>query len=472
MTIRFLLLAAVLLSAVPVSAQDPATPPDSGAPAPTAQEPSTDTRQIVLDALGAVMTGPRWNGGLSIFGGYNQTNISQTSSGSSTLNSFLKSGTTAGVTTHLGTSFGRRKTSFAVSGGTATNYFRATDRFITSYHGQFSQAFKLGARSSFNAGQSIGVAPYYALNQFQGLQSFAGTQLSMPVQGGVATAIGDLRHYRYAVSADYSHPLTDRTTFSAQYSADATALTTATPIMLTQMASARIGRSFKKSMGIHAGYGYSLMDFRQIQRKEGFHNLDIGLDMNRGLSLTRRTKLTFGTGTVINQSVTPTPGAGTTTPTTPTSGTATTTTAAQKHLRFNLTGHVSLSHDFGRSWIARVNYGRTWQVVDGTYTPYLGNAINGGLSGRLSSGVMTGLNFSYMLRDQQTAQGTNQTLSRGDALASNVFLSVRVNNTIAGFVQYGYYKQAFDLSQVGLNLPSTFTRQSARAGLNIAFRSR
>lgn len=468
MTIRLLVLAAVLLTAVPVSAQDPAAPPSGGNGTASAPDNGGNTRQVVLDALGAVLTGPSWNAGISVFGGYNQTNISQASTGSSTLNSFIRSGAMAGATAQLGTSFGRGKSSYTLSGGTAANYFRATNRFITSYHAQSSQSFRIGSRSNFSAGQSFGVAPYYAIGQFQGLQTFAGTQLSVPVQPGVGTAVGDMWHYRYGASAAYSHPITDRTSFSAQYSAGATALISAKPLYVDQSASARVSRTLKKSVGVHAGYGYSLMSFRTTGQAQGFHRLDIGLDLNRGLSLTRRTRLNFGTGTTMHRSVAPI-GQQPVGPATPPTGTS---SNRPSHLNFALTGNVTLSHDFGRSWIAQTHYGRTWQVVDGTYVPFLGNTITGGISGQLSSSMSVGSSVSYMLRDQQISQTTNQNLPRGNALAANAFLSIRIRRSISGFLQYGYYNQSLDLSQLGLNLPSTFNRHSARAGLTIAFRSR
>lgn len=478
MTIRLLVLAAVLLTAVPVCAQDPAVPAPTG-DGTTATQPPTNTgggntRQIVLDAIGAALNGPKWNAGIQIFGGYNQTNLGQAASSSTTLNSFIRSGVTAGVSSQLSTVFSGRKSTFGLTGGSSTNYFRSTDRFITSYHGQISQSFKLGSASSFNAGQSVNLAPYYALNQFQGLQTFAGTDLSAPIQGGVTSAVGDLRHLRYGVTADYSHPFTDRTSFTMNYSGDVSSLGGSTPNLIYQMAGAQLGRTFKKGLGVHAGYGYSQMSFRTTGQKQGFHHLDIGLNMNRGLSLTRRTKLTFGTGTVMNRSLNPgqlVTSTGTT-PATGTSGTTTTGSTQGSHLLFNLTGNVSLAHDFGRSWVAQVNYGRSWQILDGTFVPFIGDTINGGLSGRIGSALTLGTNAAYMFLGQQSSQTTNQNLSSGNALAGNAFLNVHINNAINGFVQYGYYQQSLDLSQLGLNLPSRITRQTARGGLTIAFRGR
>jgi hypothetical protein len=465
---RQILLVVVLLTAAPVCAQDQ-TGQQGGDGSGDGGRKSTDTRNVFTDSLGALLTGPSWNLGVSISGGYNRSNLPQVNSSSGTLTSIIRNGATGGISTQVATSVSSRFGSFGFGGGTSTNYFRSTGRFITSFSGSASQALQIGQRGRFSAGQSVMMAPYYALTGFQGLTNFSGTQLTMPLQPAVNQAIGDMRHYRYASTLDYSQQLTDRTSLSARYNVDASALITATPQLYYHMASAQVSHTLTQSFGFHAGYGYSLMHYTPLGRSDGFHAIDVGVDVNRGLSITRRAKICFSTGTTLNRR---TPVSNSTTPGTGTAGTGGTTTAQPSQLVFNLVGNANLSYDIGRSWGARIQYGRTWQVVDGTYVPYLADAISGGVSGGFGRNVGIGAMGQYMLRLKQQSQTTSQNLSQGQAMAVNVFMNLRATDSISGFVNYGYYQQEFDLRQLGLNLPGALARQSVRGGVSFAFRSR
>lgn len=466
---RLILLLVAVLSAAPVCAQDQTGQQGGGdgSGAQAGREKDTGTRNVFTDALGAMLTGPSWNLGLSLFGGYNRSNLPQVNSSSGTLTSIIRNGMTGGVNSQVGTAFSTRFGSFGFGGGSSTNYFRSTGRFITSFSGNASQGLQIGQRGRLSAGQSIMVAPYYALSGFQGLTNFSGTQLTMPLQPAVNQAIGDMRQYRYAAALDYSQQLTDRTYLSARYNMDASALMTATPQVYYHVASGQVSHTLTKSFGFHVGYGYSHLQYVPLNTNDGFHSIDVGLDLNRGLSITRRAKLGFSTGTTVNRR---TPVSSNTSATTGTA--AGTTTAQPSQLVFNLIGNANLSYDIGRSWGARVQYGRTWQVVDGTYVPYLGDAISGGVSGGLGQKMSLGAMGQYLLRMKQKSQTTNQSLSQGQAMAFNVFMNLRATPSISGFVNYGYYQQEFDLRQLGLNLPGALARQSVRGGVSFAFRSR
>lgn len=460
MSVRALLFAGALFVAMPVQAQNTQDQPGATDVPPASSTDSNDQaslRSVVTDVLGSVLTGPSWNLGISLFGGYNQTNVSSSSSVGGTLASLVRSGATAGGSTQFSTFTALRRVSLGIGAGSSTNYFRSTSRFLTSYNASASQSITLGRRTTVSAGETFSYTPFYALNQFLGLQNFAGTQLTMPVQGTFDSAIGDMRQYRYTAQAQMSHPFTDRTSVALTYAADLTGLDDPKPIRHYQQGGFRFTHMIGQGIGYHMGYGYGQATFIGIADPTVFHNIDVGLNLNKALSISRRTTFSFSTGTAVNRNAsedrvgqggTPIPG--------------------QTRTYFNVIGQASLTHNIGRSWNARVNYGRTWQMIDGSYVPFLGNTVTAGISGRLGAGTTLGTSAAYLLGGRQATGVAGQR----QALSTNTFLNFRLKRSLSGFVQYGFYRQQFDLSQTGLNLPRNFSRHSLRTGLTLSVHSR
>lgn len=460
MTFRLLVLASVLLIAQPASAQNQIGQTGSasgGGDTSSAPQDTSGSRTVVTDALGAVLTGRSWNLGISLFGGYNQSSLSNSGTGTGALASFVRNGVTAGANTQLSTAMSFRRINLGLSGGTSTNYFRATERFMTSTNVRANQTIQIGRRSVLSAGETVTIDPFFALNQFLGLQNFSGTDLPVPAQGTFDTAIGDSRQFRYTGALQFSHPITDRTSFSALYTVDMASLNAAPPSQTFHNAGFRFSHSLTAGLGYHLGYGYGKATFQGVSNTNAFHNLDVGLNLNRALSLTRRTRFSFSTGTTMNRSGV---GAPTAVPGTPTP-TLTNTT-------FNLIGQANLTHNIARSWNARLAYGRTWQIINGTYTPFLGDAVTGGVSGGLTARSVVGSNVSYLFRGNRGGQFGGS----GRAVAVSTFINFKLLTALAGFVQYGYYRQRFDLTQTGLNLPQRFSRNNVRVGLTLSVRSR
>jgi len=193
-----------------------------------------------------------------------------------------------------------------------------------------------------------------------------------------------------------------------------------------------------------AGYGYRRSPSRTDDTNEGvFHDVDLGVNYNRTLSFSRRTRLSFNTGStiVINQAQ---------------GEDGSTFGDPQPYI----IGGAQLTHELGRTWQAFADYNRSVSFLDGFTSPSLNDRASagvGGLMGRrtdLSSGVSwstgsIGLDENNYHAWHASAQ-VRFALTRGLAL----------------FGSYYYYMHEFGASvQLPRGVVSSLDRQGVRVGL-------
>src|SRR6185436_13490245 len=113
-----------------------------------------------------------------------------------------------------------------------------------------------------------------------------------------------------------------------------------------------------KGLGMEVGYGLR-RTYYSTREPVDSHDIRAGLLYNRALSVSRRTTVSFG------------------------SGTAATSTRFGK-TTFRATGDAALSHEIGRSWTANVNYSRGVRFIDTLDEPVFGDAVSATVGGLLS----------------------------------------------------------------------------------------
>lgn len=123
-----------------------------------------------------------------------------------------------------------------------------------------------------------------------------------------------------------------------------------------------------RHLGLRAGYAYRRSEVLDDNRGVfGLHDIDLGVDYGRAISLTRRTNLTFRTGTSVTAEV-------------PVNEDD--TVFDQK--RFFVVGGATLTHEIGRSWQAFADYVRDVGYQNGFVQPVLRDGARVGLGGLLS----------------------------------------------------------------------------------------
>lgn len=173
------------------------------------------------------------------------------------------------------------------------------------------------------------------------------------------------------------------------------------------------------------------------------HTIDAGVNYGRALSFSRRTSLSFGTGSAI---------AVTERDTIP-DGRQRTTVA--------LTGNASLVHQMGRTWTAQLDYNRGFRTYDGFDDLHLTDTVQAGLGGLISRRLSFRADARWASSSIQTATGGGQ-----QGQAANVRLQYALTSYLAAYAQYLYHEYRFtDDVLIDQRLPRRLDRQGVRVGL-------
>jgi len=169
------------------------------------------------------------------------------------------------------------------------------------------------------------------------------------------------------------------------------------------------------------------------------HNIDVGLNYRRPLSQTRRTFVSFTTGS----------------------------TVAESELggqRVQAIGSASLTHYMKRTWTAVAEYRRRVHYVDGFDRPLFGDAVTTGFNGLLSRRMELVVRASYT----SGTVGLRASAPRFDSYAASARLRRALSRRLAGYVEGLFYHYAFDdLAPRPPGLPQTFDRAALRCGVSL-----
>ncbi len=206
----------------------------------------------------------------------------------------------------------------------------------------------------------------------------------------------------------------------------------------TQGARARLSVNVTTNVGFHAGYGYRVgrLDSAPGAEQARSRDLDLGLDFRRQLSISRRTRLGFTSGSAI-------------------------VSDAARTTRYRLTGAATLNRDFGRTWTTAVVYRRGVQFIERFSEPFLSDAVTVGVSGYFSRRVDLAASVGYSIGDVGLAD------ARGfDTYTGSVRLSVALTRHVAIDVEHlVHYYEFEDGVPLADGVARAFDRQSVRAGL-------
>jgi hypothetical protein len=208
---------------------------------------------------------------------------------------------------------------------------------------------------------------------------------------------------------------------------------------------ARLTHQIGRGLSARAGYAYS----RATYIADGhapLHTIDVGVDYNRPLSISRRTTLSFGTGMGAAKSTTLSDGGN-----------------ADGRLHVRATGFVALSHELGRTWSASVSYHRRMYLHEGWGEPVIGD----GVSARLTGLITRRLQFMASFRGSLGTVGVESNAPGFDNTTATAAVGYALNRYAQCYAGYTYYTHKFAPGAALPGVPLLADRQSFRSGITL-----
>jgi len=195
---------------------------------------------------------------------------------------------------------------------------------------------------------------------------------------------------------------------------------------------------FSRTASLNLGYSYQ-DGLHGTGLATKIHNLDIGVDYRRPLSRTRKTFVSFSTGSTIAES--------------DVSG-----------RRMQVIGSATLTHYMMRTWTATGEYRRRVQYLDGFVEPLFGDAFSASVNGLLTRKV------ELIMRASHTSGtvGLNVHSPRFESYIMSARLRRALSRQLAGYVEALYYHYDFDEeASRPPGLPRAFNRAAFRGGVSL-----
>jgi hypothetical protein len=196
-------------------------------------------------------------------------------------------------------------------------------------------------------------------------------------------------------------------------------------------------RQLSRGVAVHAGYGRERFYASTMRDAQFVYELlDVGVDLGRQLSMSRRTTLTFATKTSMVK-------------------------RPETGRRYRLDGHVELAGHFRRTWRATVGFSRDTEFHPGFVEPVLTDGLTGMVRGMLSPRAQWTTTLSAGKGrfgfDDVRPHTTAHTMSR---------LNWAITRRLGLFAEHAVYYHKLRHIPTSFALPDQLSRQAFAVGFN------
>lgn len=431
----------------PTGAQTGTQSPPNGTPSDT--EPAgPPVRNVAIDPTDLLAGQTGWSLLLSGFGGNDSTNWGSAGANVLTGDDFVMNGGNAGGTARVTGSKSSPRGRYFVDGNATSVYYPSGDRFLTDTRLQLTGTRVLAQRTELTAAQTMMYAPFYGIGLFPSLGSYSGTDITSAYSPTIDSGTQTAEVFRYFMNTQLTHTMLNRAEVSVHYGLRRNEVFDRTPATFSQEVGGRYEKKINRTLGYHLGYDYGTMRYGG-PGAAALNIIDVGLDVDRSLSFSRRTVFQFTSATAIVKA-----------------NALDAAQADQARTNFRLLGSANLRHYLGRSWVMNASYVRDVQTLDGLATPYFTDGLNVGLSGRLGTVSTAGVSMGYLTGVPLTTSDR----ARDRALVSSAWLQRRLSSRVAGYARFSSYSQRFNYDQLdAIGLGDRLSKYSIRVGVNVVY---
>jgi hypothetical protein len=333
----------------------------------------------------------------------------------------------------LGYQLNLSRVNFAASAGTSGRYYpQLVERVLRRDYAQLATSVQVIEGLTVSA--SGGYAPYDLATFFLPAMSDSAALITSPDFDFVSSRE---HSFLYQGSVDFSRQLSRRSSVMMRYGYGAREEASGIGEFRGQQVGGRFTYTLGRGLNLYAGYRLEEALYGEGRRARN-HVIDSGIDFSHRLSFSRRTALSFGTGTTASSE--------------PREGGAVT--------RYNANANVQLTHEIGRTWNASVSYGRGASFVETWPEPLFGDSLSATLSGFVTRRVQ----FDLTARASVGRVGFAEEDERYTASYGQARLGTAISRNLGIFTSYTYYLHEFDQATP---LPPGFASSVNRHGVRI-----
>jgi hypothetical protein len=336
------------------------------------------------------------------------------------------------------------RVSLGSSFGTMFRYFPGTrDPSLVAHGADVNANIRITRRTSLTAGQNVRYQPYMFASIFSPFQApslvpFESPALGQPNPPRIDQATSREVYLSSNSALSLEHNFTPRLTFGTGYQLFWSDTAYLGGRFTTHRGNAGFRYALSKGLGVRAGYVYQHGRYPLANNVAQSQSVDAGLDYNKALSFSRRTTLSFATGTSAV-----------------TYGGSTS---------FQATGFARLNHEIGRTWAAYGGFSRSVQFVDLFLAPVVYSSLDAGFGGLVNRRVefQSGIWTSIGNVDQPNAAAYFDTFLAGANLSVALTTYMRLG------AYYAFYRYRFDeFAFLPAGVPRNVDRQSVRIQMSL-----
>jgi hypothetical protein len=381
----------------------------------------------------------------SVYGAYDDNVLASDTNGGAGNPAFARRGYYSGAQAALDYSLEGDKGSLGASGGTQVRYYQDSGDFVPSYYSTAQGGTRFGQNTSVNAAYRVVYAPSFQMGLFGdpgGIDS-----PDTPVDLDLYPDLFANSAFRQSATLSLAEKLGRRSSLSFGYTVNNVSVVN-TPSRGFSSEAGSAGYQYQATLhtALKLGYAYRTAHYAAAgHRASKVQDIDAGVDYSRALSFSRRTFLSFATGSSIL------------------AADRLSVPDSSVRSRFRLTGSVQLRHEMGRTWVSDLSYNRGLIFRENFAAPFFADSVHGSLDGFISRRV----DFSGL------AQWTRGTLAASSdkangyrAASAHAQIRYGLNAFLALYARYAYYQHDFNnRTAIDPQLPGTFDRSGYRVGV-------
>lgn len=406
----------------------------------------------------------------SAYGGYDDNATAQQAGGGNDPRSQVGSAFGGGDVSLVYSKQAGRRFSLNAGISTATRYYPdLNDLSGGAYQGNANMSIALNRRTSLILSQAISYAPYYSLGLFPSVDApfdpvavanLDYTLIKEPSWQYSSTASiqrelgrkSSLAIFYERAQSNFTSSLPPPTPTTPTVPVPGVPTTPTTPTtptqstvssldFVTQGGGFRFTRRVTRYASLRLGYTYRQSDYASgLDENLKSHDIDVGVDYARSLSLSRRAVLAFGTGSSVIQ------------------------TADRTFARVN--GQVQLNVAISRKWDYALAYDRGLSYVNGIAAPVFADSLSTRLQGNLSRRFGVAASASYSSGTQATIENSD----RFSTYSASTMAQFGLSRFVAAEVEYYYYYYDFAGNTLSpLGVVSKLGRHGVRGGFSFWF---